>query len=313
MQYNKILWCLIITGAFGQVNIDERLTYFPLQLGNVWQYYYTRDNDGDVSNGLRKYEVIGDTVLEDNYTYRVLRVSTILPNSETTGLEFLKIDSTNAAITSPDSIRIYDLGLVLNEFDTVYSQMGLCRIYYLGYGENEALSVTSDSMMKHEYSLLLGSGIGGIMQFYTWCYLFPDIGITFWADVREFPNPGGEDIFISESLAITAAVINGVQYGEFVTLETLVETHPTVISISQNYPNPFNSQTRIQFSISEREKIKISVSSITGEQISLLADREFNPGTHQINWDGSQVSSGIYLIYFESNQFTRTIKAVLMK
>lgn len=88
---------------------------------------------------------------------------------------------------------------------------------------------------------------------------------------------------------------------------------PSKYHIEQNYPNPFNPVTRIDFSIPENGNIKIEIFDAAGKLIEILADKEFNAGFHSIEWNGSNVSSGIYFYRISTKQFTETKKMMLLK
>ena len=83
--------------------------------------------------------------------------------------------------------------------------------------------------------------------------------------------------------------------------------------LHQNYPNPFNAITNIQFDIPTASRVHISVYNILGKHITTLIDKHLNQGFHTIPFDASDLSSGIYFIKIQTNQFQGVRKAVLMK
>lgn len=75
---------------------------------------------------------------------------------------------------------------------------------------------------------------------------------------------------------------------------------PDKFSLSQNYPNPFNPNTAIHFSLPQNARVELIVFDITGRKVRILADRNFDKGSHAIFWDGrnehkKEVASGIYI------------------
>lgn len=84
-------------------------------------------------------------------------------------------------------------------------------------------------------------------------------------------------------------------------------------SMQQNYPNPFNAGTTIEFYVPYISNVKLKVFNILGEVIETLVDAEYPEGTHQINWNASGLSSGIYFIQIDGNEFRQIKKAVLIK
>ncbi|MBK7629541.1 MAG: T9SS type A sorting domain-containing protein [Ignavibacteriales bacterium] len=84
-------------------------------------------------------------------------------------------------------------------------------------------------------------------------------------------------------------------------------------SLFQNYPNPFNPETTISFSILNEEKISISIQNILGEKIAQLVDEVKPKGLYSINFNGQNLSSGVYFISLEAIQFHQTKKMILIK
>lgn len=90
----------------------------------------------------------------------------------------------------------------------------------------------------------------------------------------------------------------------------------TVISdftLDQNYPNPFNPSTRINFTIAKSGYAKLAVYNMLGEEVAVLVNGIINSGTHNINFNASNLSSGIYIYKLESNNMTLTKKMALLK
>jgi hypothetical protein len=83
--------------------------------------------------------------------------------------------------------------------------------------------------------------------------------------------------------------------------------------MQQNYPNPFNAGTTIEFYVPYFSNVKLKVFNILGEVIETLVDAEYPEGKHQINWNASGLSSGIYFIQIDGNEFRQIKKAVLIK
>jgi len=70
---------------------------------------------------------------------------------------------------------------------------------------------------------------------------------------------------------------------------------PRVFSLEQNYPNPFNPATSIQFAVPEQAVLTLQVFNLLGQQVATLLDQTaYEPGNHVVNWNASNLSSGIY-------------------
>ena len=62
----------------------------------------------------------------------------------------------------------------------------------------------------------------------------------------------------------------------------------------QNYPNPFNPVTKIRYNIAEKSFVTLKVYDILGKEVAVLASGEMNRGTYELNFNASNLSSGIY-------------------
>jgi len=88
---------------------------------------------------------------------------------------------------------------------------------------------------------------------------------------------------------------------------------PLQFSLKQNYPNPFNPVTRIEFELPKGELVYISVSDITGRELSVIKAEYYSAGNHEVTFDGSNFSSGVYFYKLVTKDFTDSKKMVLIK
>jgi len=94
---------------------------------------------------------------------------------------------------------------------------------------------------------------------------------------------------------------------------------PEEFSLQQNYPNPFNPQTVIGFSLLAVGNVSLKIYNVLGQEVATLLNNEaMDEGEHEIQFDASSLSSGVYfyrlLVSEEGKQiFTETKKLVLMK
>ncbi|HEY6435869.1 MAG TPA: T9SS type A sorting domain-containing protein, partial [Ignavibacteriaceae bacterium] len=88
---------------------------------------------------------------------------------------------------------------------------------------------------------------------------------------------------------------------------------PNEISLEQNYPNPFNPTTTINYQLPEKNHVSLKVYDILGNLVSTLVDQDMEAGYYSVNWDASQLASGIYIYRISSSSFVSTKKMILMK
>ncbi|MBI5464874.1 MAG: T9SS type A sorting domain-containing protein [Ignavibacteriales bacterium] len=88
---------------------------------------------------------------------------------------------------------------------------------------------------------------------------------------------------------------------------------PTSFSISQNYPNPFNPTTAISFQLSADSRVLLTVYDLLGREVATLVNREMAAGTYRVSFDGTKLSSGVYIYTFTAGGFSESKKMVLLR
>ncbi len=88
--------------------------------------------------------------------------------------------------------------------------------------------------------------------------------------------------------------------------------------LSQNYPNPFNPVTRISFTLPEYSKVSIKVYDLIGREVRTLVSENMNIGTFMIDFNGSDLASGVYFVRMIADgrsgaRFSDTKKMLLIK
>lgn len=88
---------------------------------------------------------------------------------------------------------------------------------------------------------------------------------------------------------------------------------PTKFELFQNYPNPFNPTTKIKYSISEKAITKMTIFNVLGQKTEELINEEQEAGYYEIEWNGSKLTSGVYLVQLISAENQSIKKIILMK
>jgi hypothetical protein len=86
-----------------------------------------------------------------------------------------------------------------------------------------------------------------------------------------------------------------------------------VYQLEQNYPNPFNPTTTIRYNLPKRGHIELTVYNALGQRIAVLWDGEQEAGTHESNFDGAGLPSGVYFYRLDAGPYKRTQKLILVK
>jgi hypothetical protein len=88
---------------------------------------------------------------------------------------------------------------------------------------------------------------------------------------------------------------------------------PKSFSLSQNFPNPFNPSTKISFSLPQRSTVSLKVYDVLGNEVSELANGDFESGVYNVEFNATNLSSGIYFYQLQSNGLIQTNKMILVK
>jgi len=88
---------------------------------------------------------------------------------------------------------------------------------------------------------------------------------------------------------------------------------PDNFKLFQNYPNPFNPTTTIMYTILHSGFVDLTIFDLLGRKVATLANNDHVAGDYSVNFDGSGLSSGVYIYRLKVNDFISNKKLVLMK
>ena len=88
---------------------------------------------------------------------------------------------------------------------------------------------------------------------------------------------------------------------------------PTQITLHQNYPNPFNPTTVISYELPQVADVQLQVFDMLGRQVATLVDGTVQAGTHQVTFDASNLSSGVYIYRLHTAEYILTRKLTVLK
>ncbi|MGE5352195.1 MAG: T9SS type A sorting domain-containing protein [Acidobacteriota bacterium] len=106
--------------------------------------------------------------------------------------------------------------------------------------------------------------------------------------------------------------------------QTIVEENSSILSVEENnsivksyslsaYPNPFNPVTMLEFNIPSAGKIELKIYDALGKEVTTLVNEERNEGRYKVQFNASQLPSGIYLCRMSAGNYNVTKKVVLLK
>jgi hypothetical protein len=292
-NYIKIFLSIIVwtaIDAFPQID-TTRKEFYPLHVGDIWQYK-------NETFQLLTARIRSDTVI-DNIKYYVF---------ETVGLK------TSGGITRVDSlIRVEIYGgsskgepciiYKLAEPDSTIWEICFNPGGFLGTPLIRFNNIFEANIFGQRREIM-HFDFGGTLEGEEWTYgamLAKGIGV-----VEERYYEGGYSI-------LQGAIIDGVQYGNIVSIGNFSETIPKEITLYQNYPNPFNPSTKIRYEISKTTYVKLEVINILGESIEILAEQIKHPGSYEVEFNASSLSSGVYIAVLRTPGHVSTRTMMLIK
>lgn len=92
-----------------------------------------------------------------------------------------------------------------------------------------------------------------------------------------------------------------------------VVSTPNKYNLAQNYPNPFNPSTLISYSLAERSNVSIKIFDMLGREVASLVNEVKNAGNHEVSFNASNLSSGMYVYTITAGNFTTSKKMMLLK
>ena len=179
------------------------------------------------------------------------------------------------------------------------------------YESNTGLSNLNVNFIdKIDSNLFAGTWQGGI-------YKSSDNGLT-WND---FNTSGLENVSIQtvEKYGFNIYMgtsFNGIWFrpiSQLITSSDDVRTTIIQYSLQQNYPNPFNPKTKITYQIAEPCFTAIKVFDLLGNELATLVQEEKTAGKYIVEFDSSNLSSGIYFYSMIAGKYQETRKMVLLK
>lgn len=83
--------------------------------------------------------------------------------------------------------------------------------------------------------------------------------------------------------------------------------------LGQNYPNPFNPSTKISYKLASAANVVLKIYDVLGREIRTLVNEMQTQGNHEVTFDGTNVSSGVYFYALRTDNFSAIKKMILTK
>jgi len=175
---------------------------------------------------------------------------------------------------------------------TGWQYIDMTSPYFVYTGQNLLIEICYDNTTYTDYSTVNSTAASGM----TWGY--------YTDNTSGCSMTGGASIVNRPNVCITGTVLG---------VNNISSAVPNRYSLSQNYPNPFNPVSRINFAIPKQGLVSLKVFDVLGREVRTLVNEVKAPGTYSVDFNGVDLSSGVYFYRLESNGFTDIKRMMLIK
>ena len=88
---------------------------------------------------------------------------------------------------------------------------------------------------------------------------------------------------------------------------------PDKFSLKQNYPNPFNPSTKIKYTLVSKAFVILKVFNVLGKEVATIVNSEQDAGSYSVDFDASNLKSGVYFYRIDTGNFIETKKMLLLR
>ena len=302
--FSALCYTLSATSTFAQG--EGSLDWFPYKTGDMWEYVpYLTPSISDTAQIIN----IKDSVSADGRIHLTQQHRFINPVMDEYSFSY-SIDTALGEVFGRSgelrNVRIYRFGVHTGDqwVMKAYEIGGYEMARVIEVGQGTFLGKNTTFMRIRYYATADSTDTLGLSRY--WDKLAKGFGL-----VERFPSEGGDWYFLK------GAVINGVLYGDTTRVVTTVDNRkqglPKKFELLQNYPNPFNPKTTIEFSLPERELIRLAVFDVLGKEVTTLAQGVKEAGKYTIRFDASALQSGVYFYRLTAGGYTELKKMLVLK
>ena len=181
--------------------------------------------------------------------------------------------------------------------------------YAFSNGKRAILSLKNSAAFQNLVSGITGGALQMAFAYFNKSTNTFDLtGLTFTP-----PSPLTDpNAFWVLSAAHFSNIVGGNQH-QITGINDNVNPAPTAFGLKQNYPNPFNPSTVIEYSLPEKSNVEINVYNILGVKLATLVKSPKEAGVYKVEFNASELSSGLYIYELKTNKSTISRKMLLLK
>jgi hypothetical protein len=311
-----LIYTTIASGQSDTLFSNSPLDFYPLNIGDI--RHYQNDSKYDLILSETYYiseKVLKDTLIDDmNFKKIIANKYFITRGGDTLSQEYIsyeRIDTLTYEVYEKRIINNRHLDKIViclnaqpgdscigrkcsifyqNLFDNLIEVKSFDKKYvYDGWGSYDKIEIATNLGITYDYSQT-GNMLDITSLKYAWIN-----GIEYGTPIPILENLYQEDSTDSEDDSIS------------------IESKPESYILYQNYPNPFNSYTTISYNLPFTTNVQIEIYDILGRSVQLLVKKEETIGKHTVEFDASNLGSGIYMYKLHTGNYTQVKKMLLIK
>jgi Leucine-rich repeat (LRR) protein len=280
-----------------RLSLNQLTDSISAKIGDFSELYDLR-MDGNKFSGAVPHEAGKLSALENWY----------LNDNDFTELPDLSSD------TSLVDMQIYNNRFTFEDIEPNMS------IMYFYYSPQDSVGTRMDTLVTPGSQLMLEVSVGGTANQYQWVKDGVDVpdadSSTYIISSAEFEDSGSYYCKITNTIATELTLysrpVNVTVPGGTALTDQLISA-PATYFLDQNYPNPFNPSTTIEYSLKRSENVRIELYTVLGQKVATLFSGPQNTGSHKIEFNASDLPSGIYIYRIEAGSFQDMKKMVVVR
>ena len=172
-------------------------------------------------------------------------------------------------------------------------------------GDND-LDIISSQYISADFRVFQNTGNGVLSATPV---ILPSSGSGSCITVHDRDNDGDLDLSGIDEVDDLLFVFNNGPVG----INQISSEIPAEYTLKQNYPNPFNPNTVIRYSLIENRLTSLKIYDLNGKEVADIVNKNQNPGTYEVEWNGAGFASGVYFYRLEAGDFKETKRMLLIK
>jgi len=294
--FKLLIFSLLILNSPSYSQDTVSAKYFPLNVGNTWVYYV--NTFPPLENPIKVSSITKDTLINGHkyFFYNSFRFS----------YEWIRYDSLTGNLifySGTENCSVYNNDKIIDSLSSNVGDIIYCDNFTIFTRE---CTMVSSNIVYNELRSVKRFDHDGLVFHYI--EYTEGIGLTRIAFGEPPPNNNNYD-------QLLGCVIDGVVYGDttLTSIHQIGNSVPAKFNLFQNFPNPFNPNTVISYDLQSTGFAKLRVFDVLGNEVATLVNEKQNAGSYNVNFDGSNFSSGVYFYRLDTGDFSDTKRMILIK